>query len=55
MRLVYVMDPVEGLLPDKDTTFAFQRAAAGVVSLPWDLAIAEDAKWEVAKANYEVG
>jgi len=28
MRLVYVMDPVEGLLPDKDTTFAFQRAAA---------------------------
>ena len=28
MRLVYVMDPIEGLLPDKDTTFAFQRAAA---------------------------
>jgi glutathione synthase len=28
MQLVYVMDPVEGLLPDKDTTFAFQRAAA---------------------------
>jgi glutathione synthase len=28
MKLVYVMDPVEGLLPDKDTTFAFQRAAA---------------------------
>jgi glutathione synthase len=28
MRLVYVMDPVDGLLPDKDTTFAFQRAAA---------------------------
>jgi glutathione synthase len=27
MRLVYVMDPIEGLLPDKDTTFAFQRAA----------------------------
>lgn len=40
---------LEGL-PD-----AFQRAAAGVVSLPWDMAIAEDAKWEVAKANYEVG
>jgi glutathione synthase len=28
MRLVYVMDPIEGILPDKDTTFAFQRAAA---------------------------
>ncbi len=28
MQLVYVMDPLEGLLPDKDTTFAFQRAAA---------------------------
>jgi glutathione synthase len=28
MRLVYVMDPVDGLLSDKDTTFAFQRAAA---------------------------
>jgi len=28
MQLVYVMDPIEGLLPDKDTTFAFQRAAA---------------------------
>lgn len=27
MRFVYVMDPMEGLLPDKDTTFAFQRAA----------------------------
>jgi glutathione synthase len=28
MRLVYVMDPVEGLLRDKDTTLAFLRAAA---------------------------
>jgi glutathione synthase len=27
MRFVYVMDPMDGLLPDKDTTFAFQRAA----------------------------
>jgi glutathione synthase len=27
MRLVYVMDPMERVLPDKDTTFAFQRAA----------------------------
>lgn len=27
MRLVYVMDPLETMLPDKDTTFAFLRAA----------------------------
>lgn len=27
MRFVYVMDPVDRVLPDKDTTFAFQRAA----------------------------
>ncbi len=27
MRFVYLMDPMEGVLPDKDTTFAFQRAA----------------------------
>ncbi len=27
MRLVYVMDPMTRVLPDKDTTFAFQRAA----------------------------
>jgi glutathione synthase len=27
MRFVYVMDPVERVSPDKDTTFAFQRAA----------------------------
>ncbi len=27
MRFVYVMDPMERVLPDKDTTFAFQRAA----------------------------
>ena len=27
MRLVYVMDPMDRILPDKDTTFAFQRAA----------------------------
>jgi len=27
MRLVYVMDPVDRVLPDKDTTFAFLRAA----------------------------
>jgi glutathione synthase len=35
MRFVYVMDPMAGLLPDKDTTFAFQRASQmrGHVSL----------------------
>jgi len=27
MRLVYVMDPMERVLPDKDTTFAFLRAS----------------------------
>lgn len=27
MRFVYVMDPLESMLPDKDTTFAFMRAA----------------------------
>lgn len=29
MRFVYVMDPVDRVLPDKDTTFAFMRAAQG--------------------------
>jgi glutathione synthase len=35
MRFVYVMDPISRVLPDKDTTFAFQRAAQarGHVSL----------------------
>jgi len=35
MRFVYVMDPMAGLLPDKDTTLAFQRASQmrGHVSL----------------------
>lgn len=27
MRFLYVMDPLETMLPDKDTTFAFMRAA----------------------------
>src|ERR1700735_1671230 len=27
MRFVYVMDPVDRVIWDKDTTFAFQRAA----------------------------
>ena len=29
MRFVYLMDPMDRVLPDKDTTFAFQRAAQG--------------------------
>ena len=29
MRFVYVMDAMDRVLPDKDTTFAFQRAAQG--------------------------
>jgi glutathione synthase len=29
MRFVYVMDPMDRILPDKDTTFALQRAAQG--------------------------
>src|SRR5207237_6387791 len=27
MRLLYIMDPVESILPDKDTTFAFLQGA----------------------------
>jgi glutathione synthase len=46
MRLVYVMDPVEALLPDKDTTFALQRAAASrghvnLHALPRDVFVRE--------------
>mgnify|MGYP000935950147 CR=1 FL=1 len=29
MRFIYLMDPMDKVLPDKDTTFAFQRAAQG--------------------------
>lgn len=29
MRFIYLMDPMDRVLPDKDTTFAFQRAAQG--------------------------
>jgi glutathione synthase len=39
MRFVYVMDPMTRVLPDKDTTFAFQRASQrrGHVSLHCEL------------------
>ncbi len=46
MRFVYVMDPISRVIPDKDTTFAFQRAAQarGHVALhcePKDLYVRE--------------
>ncbi len=46
MRFLYVMDPVSRVIPDKDTTFAFQRAAQarGHVALhcePKDLYVRE--------------
>jgi glutathione synthase len=50
MRFVYVMDPMDRVLPDKDTTFAFQRAAEarGHTTLhcePRDVYIAEGDVW----------
>src|SRR5580658_5033811 len=46
MRFVYVMDPMERILADKDTSFAFQRAAqarghVALHCLPRDLFLAE--------------
>ena len=29
MRFLFVMDPAEKMLPDKDTSFAFMRGARG--------------------------
>jgi glutathione synthase len=50
MRLVYVMDPMQRVLPDKDTTYAFQRAAQhrGHVNLhcePRDVYVADGDVW----------
>ncbi|MCL2722865.1 MAG: glutathione synthase [Polyangiaceae bacterium] len=50
MRFVYVMDPMDRVLPDKDTTFAFQRAAQarGHVALhcePRDLFVKDGEVW----------
>lgn len=44
MRFLYVMDPAESMLPDKDTTFAFMRSALErghetLHCLPGDLAV----------------
>jgi glutathione synthase len=50
MRFVYVMDPMERVLPEKDTTFAIQRAAQrrGHASLhcePRDVFVADGDVW----------
>jgi glutathione synthase len=50
MRLVYVMDPMQRVLHDKDTTFAFQRAAQhrGHTNLhcePRDVYVADGDVW----------
>jgi glutathione synthase len=50
MRLVYVMDPMERILADRDTTFAFQRAAQrrgheSLHCLPRDVYVAEGDVW----------
>jgi glutathione synthase len=54
MRFVYVMDPMDRVLPDRDTTFAFQRAAQrrGHVALhctPRDVYVAEGDVWVTAR------
>jgi glutathione synthase len=50
MRFVYVMDSMDRVLPDKDTTFAFQRAAqrrghAALHCEPRDVFIADGDVW----------
>jgi glutathione synthase len=50
MKLVYVMDPMERVLPDRDTTFAFQRAAQkrgheSLHCLPRDVFVSEGDVW----------
>jgi glutathione synthase len=54
MRFVYVMDPISRVIPDKDTTFAFQRAAQarGHVALhcePKDLYVREGEAWAITR------
>jgi glutathione synthase len=54
MRFVYVMDPMDRVLPDRDTTFAFQRAAQrrGHVSLhctPRDVYLSEGDVWAATR------
>jgi glutathione synthase len=50
MRFVYVMDPMDHVLPDKDTTFAIQRAAqrlghAALHCLPRDVYVEAGDAW----------
>jgi glutathione synthase len=54
MRFVYVMDPMDRVLPDRDTTFAFQRAAQrrGHVALhcePRDVYAQEGDAWATVR------
>jgi glutathione synthase len=54
MRFVYVMDPMDRVLPDRDTTFAFQRAAqrrghAGLHCEPRDVYVADGDAWATAR------
>jgi len=54
MRFVFVMDPMHRILPDKDTTFAFQRAAlrrghASFHCEPRDVYIADGDVWARAR------
>jgi glutathione synthase len=54
MRFVYVMDPMARILPDKDTTFALQRATQrrGHLSLhcePRDIYVQEGDVWARAR------
>ncbi|HXN31131.1 MAG TPA: glutathione synthase [Polyangiaceae bacterium] len=55
MRFVYVMDPMDRVLPDKDTTFAFQRAAqrrghAALHCEPRDVYVQDGDVWAYARA-----
>jgi glutathione synthase len=50
MQFVFIMDPMERVLPDRDTTFAFQRAAQGrghecLHCLPRDIFVADGEVW----------
>jgi glutathione synthase len=54
MRFVYVMDPMDRILPDKDTTFAFQRAAqardhVALHCLPRDLFLSGGDVWAAVR------
>lgn len=55
MQLLFIMDPAEGMLPDKDTTFAFIRAAEArghqcFHCLAEDLSASGKSVWTVARS-----